>query len=73
MICRLQKENPAKKFYCPSEHFICADMKLTTLGWIAHSLETMTYEVKVAGSMREKAKRSLNAMLAVLPKEEKKR
>ncbi|MBU4304477.1 MAG: quinolinate synthase NadA [Candidatus Omnitrophica bacterium] len=73
MIYRLQKENPSKRFYCPSEHFICADMKLTTLGWIAHSLETMTYEVKVSGSMREKAKRSLDAMLAVLPKEEKKR
>ena len=69
MIYRLEVDNPGKKFYSPSEyHFICADMKLTTLGWIAHSLEEMVYEVKVDPQIRKKAKKSLDRMLAVLPK-----
>lgn len=68
MIYRLQKENPDKKFYCPSEHFICADMKLTTLGWIAHSLEKLVFEVKVSAAIRKKAKRVLDRMLSCVPK-----
>lgn len=68
MIYRLEQENPGKKFYSPSEHFICADMKLTTLGWIAYSLENMVYEVKVPEQTRKKARKSLDRMLAVLPK-----
>ncbi|MDD5747038.1 MAG: quinolinate synthase NadA [Candidatus Omnitrophica bacterium] len=65
MIYRLQQENPGKKFYCPSEHFLCADMKLTTLGWLAHSLENGVFEVKVSEPVRKKARRSLDRMLAV--------
>ncbi len=68
MIYRLQLDNPTKKFYCPSEHFICADMKLTTLGWLAHSLENGVFEVRVSESVRKKARRSLDRMLAVGPK-----
>jgi quinolinate synthase len=63
MIYRLEQENRTKKFYCPSEHFICADMKLTTLGWVAHSLEDMVFEVKVSSAIREKAKKSLDRMI----------
>lgn len=68
MLTRLRKENPKKKFYSPSEHFICADMKLTTLGWVLHSLENMVYEVKVTDKVRKKAKKALDKMLAVLPR-----
>jgi quinolinate synthase len=68
MIYRLEKESSGKKFYTPSEHFICADMKLTTLGWVAHSLENMVFEVKVSEPVREKARRSLDRMLAIAPK-----
>ncbi|MBU1087889.1 MAG: quinolinate synthase NadA [Candidatus Omnitrophica bacterium] len=68
MIYRLEMDNPKKKFYCPSEHFICADMKLTTLGWVAHSLEDMVFEVKVSDLIRKKAKKSLDKMMSVLPK-----
>jgi quinolinate synthase len=68
MIYRLEKENPKKKFYCPSEHFICADMKLTTLGWVVHSLENLVFEVKVSDAVRKKARKSLDRMLKVLPK-----
>jgi quinolinate synthase len=40
-------------------------MKLTTLGWVAHSLENMVYEIKVSEEVREKAKRTLDRMLQV--------
>ncbi|MFH2137063.1 MAG: quinolinate synthase NadA [Candidatus Omnitrophota bacterium] len=66
MIYRFKQEAPHKKFYCPSEHFICADMKLTTLGWIAHSLENMVYEVRVSENVRKGAKKSLQRMLSAL-------
>ena len=69
MIYRLEQENPKKKFYCPSEHFICADMKLTTLGWLAHSLENMVFEVKVSPAIRKKAKKSLDIMIKSLPRD----
>jgi len=65
MLFGLNKENPDKKFYIPSEHLICANMKLTTLGWVLHSLENLVYEVTVDEVIREKARVSLNRMLNV--------
>ncbi len=62
LIYRLKRENPDKEFYSPSNHFICADMKLTTLGWVTRSLETETYEVKVAEDIRLRAKRAIERM-----------
>jgi len=40
-------------------------MKLTTLGWIAHSLQELVYEVKLPEETRKKACRSLKRMLEV--------
>lgn len=65
MLYKLQKENPGKKFYLPTSHLVCANMKLITLGWVAHSLENMVYEIKVPDEVREKAKKTLDRMLAV--------
>ncbi len=65
MLYKLQKENPDKKFYLPTSHLVCANMKLITLGWIVHSLENLVYEIKVSDEVREKAKRALDRMLAV--------
>ena len=65
MLYKLQKENPDKKFYLPTPHLVCANMKLITLGWVAHSLENIVYEIKVSDEVREKAKRALDRMLAV--------
>jgi quinolinate synthase len=65
MLYRLKKENPDKEFYLPSEHLICANMKLTTLGWVAHSLEAEVFEVKVPEEIRLKAKKSLDRMLEI--------
>ncbi len=66
MLYGLNEENPDKKFYIPSEHLICANMKMTTLGWVLHSLENMVYEVKVENPIRDKAKVALERMLAIV-------
>jgi quinolinate synthase len=65
MLYKLQKENPDKKFYLPTPHLVCAHMKLITLGWVAHSLEKMVYEIQVAPEIRDKAKKALDRMLFV--------
>lgn len=65
MLYKLQKENPGKKFYLPTQNLVCANMKLITLGWVAHSLENLVYEVKVSDDVRDKAKKALDRMLAV--------
>ena len=65
MLYRLHKENPGKKFYLPSEHLICANMKLTTLGWVLHALEFMEYEVKVDEEIRKRALGAITRMLEI--------
>jgi len=65
MLYKLQKENPDKKFYLPTQNLVCANMKLITLGWVAHSLEKLVYEVRVSEDVRERAMRALNKMLQV--------
>lgn len=63
LIYRLKRENPDKEFYSPSPHFICANMKLTTLGWVAHSLEMLVYEIEVPDEIAKRARMSLERML----------
>ncbi|MBN1526036.1 MAG: quinolinate synthase NadA [Candidatus Omnitrophica bacterium] len=65
MLYKLQKDNPGKSFYLPTLKLVCANMKLITLGWVAHSLENLVYEVKVSDDIREKARKTLERMLAV--------
>ncbi|MFA6141735.1 MAG: quinolinate synthase NadA [Candidatus Omnitrophota bacterium] len=65
MLYKLQKENPDKRFYLPTPHLICANMKLITLGWVAQSLENMVYEIVVSDEVRAKAKMALDRMLVV--------
>jgi len=65
MLYRLQKENPDKNFYLPTQSLVCANMKLITLGWVVHSLEMLVYEIRVSDEVREKARKTLERMLAV--------
>jgi len=65
MLYRLKEDNPGKKFYLPTDNLLCANMKLTTLGWVAHSLELMVYEVKVPEDIRKRAQKSVTRMLSV--------
>jgi len=61
----LRQENPDKIFHAPTTHLVCANMKLTTLGWVLHSLENLVHEVKVPQEISRKARVTLERMLAV--------
>jgi quinolinate synthase len=65
ILHRLRKENPQKRFYPVSESIVCPDMKLTTLDSLAASLREMKTEVTVPEAVAERAKRAIDAMLAV--------
>jgi quinolinate synthase len=65
MLYRLRQDNPEKKFYLPTEHLLCANMKLTTLGWIVHSLELMVHKVTVPEEIRERAYKSVDRMIKI--------
>ena len=65
MLYRLRKDNPGKKFYVPTDRLVCPTMKLTTLGWVAHSLEAMEHEIRISGDIRDKACKALERMLKV--------
>jgi quinolinate synthase len=65
MLYRLRQDNPDKKFYMSTDRLICPTMKLTTLGWVAHSLEAMEHEIRIDGEIRDKAYKSLERMLKV--------
>jgi len=65
MLYSLRKDNPGKSFYPATQHLICPSMKLTTLGWIANSLETMTHQVSVPEETRVRAIKALKRMLEV--------
>ena len=63
IVYKLTQDNPGKKFYVPTDEFVCANMKLTTLGWIARSLEQMVYKVVVPEEIAGKARRALERMI----------
>ena len=65
MLYGLNKANPDKDFYVPTERLVCPTMKLTTLGWVAHALESMEHQIKITGEIKEKAYKSLMRMLKV--------
>ena len=65
MLYKMRKESPGKRFYLASEHLICADMKLITLGWVARSLELMEHKIRVPAAVRRKAKAALDKMMEV--------
>ncbi|MFH1878976.1 MAG: quinolinate synthase NadA [Candidatus Omnitrophota bacterium] len=66
IICKLKRDNPDKSFYVPTDQFICANMKLTTLGWLARSLEKMIYKVEVPENIASRARKSLQKMLEIV-------
>jgi len=63
LLYRLRKDNPDKEFILPSTRLICPSMKLTTLGWVYHALDTMKYVVKVPQGISQKAMKPLKKML----------
>ena len=71
MLYGLSKKNPGKSFYIPTTHLVCANMKLTTLGWVAHSLEHLVYEVRVPEDISKRARKTLERMLSITGKKKK--
>jgi quinolinate synthase len=65
ILHRLRKENPEKRFYPVSERIVCPNMKKTTLENLAESLRAMKTEVTVPDDIARRARRAIEAMLAV--------
>ncbi len=65
ILHRLRKENPGKRFYPVSERIVCPNMKKTTLENLAESLRDMKTEVTVPAEIAVRAKRTIDAMLAI--------
>lgn len=65
MLYKLKKQNPAKIFHLATSHLVCPSMKLTTLGWVAHSLETMTHIITVPKDIAKRAKKALQRMVKI--------
>ena len=65
ILWRLKKDNPEKEFIMPSRRLVCPNMKLTSLEDILKCLQAMEPRITVDPATREKAKLSLDRMLAV--------
>ena len=65
ILHRLQRENPGKSFYPVSDEIVCADMKKITLESVRDALRDMKHAVEVPAAIASKAKRAIDAMLAI--------
>ena len=65
LVYRLHKDNPEKKFYPASELAVCPNMKRTNVEKILWALEEMKTEVRVSDEIRKKAKKAIDAMVAI--------
>jgi quinolinate synthase len=65
MLYRLKKENPEKEFYPLSEKAVCENMKKTDLGKVLRALHTLEPQVKVPKEIADRARLSIERMLAV--------
>ena len=65
ILYRLRTENPGKTFILPSDGLICPNMKLTSLEDLLACLETMSPRITVDPLTAEKARLTLDRMLAV--------
>jgi quinolinate synthase len=68
IIHSLQKQNPDKRFYPVTEKAVCPNMKKISLEKVAWALEDMQYQITVPEPICTEARRSLDRMLAVIPK-----
>ena len=65
LIHRLEKENPAKKFYPATQLATCPNMKMTTLEKVLWSLEEREYRVVVEATMAQKARTAIEKMMEI--------
>ncbi len=65
ILYRLQAENPTKHFFPVADDLICPDMKKTTLAGVLASLKNLQTVTKVDSDVAARARRSIDAMLAL--------
>ncbi len=65
MIYRLKKDNPEKEFYPLSENAICQNMKKTSLDKVLKALQMLEPRVTVPEEIADRARNSIERMLAV--------
>jgi len=65
ILHRLRQESPGKRFYPVSERLVCPNMKKTTLENLLESLREMKTRVTVDAAVARRAKRAIDAMLAL--------
>lgn len=65
MIYRLKKDNPEKEFYPLSGKAICQNMKKTSLDKVLMALQTLEPRVTVPEEIADRARKSIERMLAV--------
>jgi quinolinate synthase len=64
----LEKESPEKNFHFASRFMVCPNMKVHNVKKMVRALETMQPQIEVDPVVAEKARRSLERMLEVVPK-----
>jgi quinolinate synthase len=64
----LKKVRPDAEFIPASEKAVCPNMKKITLDKIVASLEDMKYVIKVDEPIRQRARKSLDRMVQILPR-----
>lgn len=65
ILHRLKRENPGKKFIPASDRAVCTYMKVTTLPKVLSALENMQFKIEVDPDIAEKARLSIERMVAI--------
>jgi len=65
ILHRLRTENPGKTFYPVTDRLVCPNMKKTTLDNLAECLREMKNRVVVREDVASRARRAIEAMLAI--------
>lgn len=66
ILHRLKKQNPEKGFFAVNERAVCQFMKLITLEKVLRSLQDEVFEVKVPAALADKARVSIERMIAIV-------
>jgi len=65
ILHQLKKDNPDKTFYLLTQGLVCPNMKKTSVESVYNALKYNRYEITLEKEVIERARRSLEAMLAV--------
>jgi len=65
IIYRMKKENPTKNFYPARDRSFCSNMKKTGLKKVLRSLEDMVYKVEVPLEISQRARGTIEKMVAL--------